>query len=295
MWNKSSLNSRFSFIPRRWSSLSSGQSRVSSLQGPQQEETKLHPPLFIASVTFFESFLFVFVVIASDGLKSYEENSMIGPSTAVMYRFGGLNLSNNQYWRLFTSMCLHAGVLHLLPNMVIQWWVGKAIEATWNYMWTFILYVLSGLGGALLTSTLSKPDQLSVGSSGAVYGLLAAAAVGNTSQLKWPVVSRLVESTPLEQFTAAVTWKVLFLAILLSLAAGLIMPGIDNWSHAGGALTGLAIAAGRLRQKRKSGKIEFIARICAIMLGIAMFSACACLLWCNNCFEPPGQMAQVLV
>jgi len=166
----------------------SAQRRVAPEEAPQQpraaEAQRAHTVM--ACLTILEIGIFVFCVVVNKGLESLEENPMLGPNSATLYLAGGLHLQEGQYWRLFTCIFLHAGVFHLLPNMLVQWWIGASVEAHWGAWWTAALYLLSGLGGSLLSAVLSDPAQLSVGASGALHGLMAAGAAGGAGELGWP-------------------------------------------------------------------------------------------------------------
>ena len=81
---------------------------------------------------------------------------------------------DGEYYRLITSAFLHTGVTHLAFNMLALWFVGSAIEprlGRWRYL---TVYLLSALGGSVLSYAVDSPFQSSVGASGAVFGLFGA-------------------------------------------------------------------------------------------------------------------------
>jgi membrane associated rhomboid family serine protease len=83
---------------------------------------------------------------------------------------------NHEYWRLVTSGFMHAGLIHLGLNMYILYWLGTMLEPVLGHVKFVALYfasLLSGSFGALLLSA----DSPTVGASGAVFGLMAAAFV----------------------------------------------------------------------------------------------------------------------
>lgn len=92
-----------------------------------------------------------------------------------MVRFGAkesaLIVYKDEYWRLLSSIMLHAGVIHIVPNVLIQLRIGgylNLVYGTWKWMW---IYFISGIFGEIL-SCLFIPDAVGVGSSGALMGLL---------------------------------------------------------------------------------------------------------------------------
>jgi membrane associated rhomboid family serine protease len=74
-------------------------------------------------------------------------------------------------WTLVTYMFLHAGLMHLLFNMIGLFFFGPRLEARLGERDFFFLYLLSGLGGAVL-SFIFEPGAAVVGASGAVFGVL---------------------------------------------------------------------------------------------------------------------------
>src|SRR5207244_2886447 len=89
--------------------------------------------------------------------------------------FGPLTL-RGQSWRLLTSMFLHAGFLHLAFNAWALWVLGRLTERLLGSVAFTLVYLLSGIGGNLL-SLLINPLQVSVGASGAIFG--AACSTGS--------------------------------------------------------------------------------------------------------------------
>lgn len=103
-----------------------------------------------------------------------EINPMIGPPPDALDYWGGKNalkiLNNNEEWRLITPIFLHAGIIHLLCNVSVQLDVGAFFEREWGGAIWFFIYLTSALGSSIF-SVCMKPNNVSVGSSGAVMGL----------------------------------------------------------------------------------------------------------------------------
>ena len=81
---------------------------------------------------------------------------------------------DGEWWRLMTSAFLHTGVTHIALNMLALWFIGGAVEprlGRWRYT---TVYLLSALGGSVLSYAVDSPFQSSVGASGAVFGLFGA-------------------------------------------------------------------------------------------------------------------------
>lgn len=95
-----------------------------------------------------------------------------------------IGVAEGEWWRLVTSMFMHASLIHLGMNMLFLWWIAAPVEEAIG-RWRFaLIYLAGGLGGAagalvfgkygLFDSSLGTPT---VGASGALYGILGAALV----------------------------------------------------------------------------------------------------------------------
>jgi len=107
-------------------------------------------------------------------IAPFQINPMIGPPPDALDYWGGKNaykiLNDNEEWRLVTPIFLHAGIIHLFCNVSVQIDVGQFFEREWGSgIWLFI-YLMSGIGSSIF-SVCMMPNNVSVGSSGAVMGL----------------------------------------------------------------------------------------------------------------------------
>ncbi|PSR95104.1 RHOMBOID-like protein [Actinidia chinensis var. chinensis] len=159
-----------------------------------------------------------------------KENPLLGPSGATLQLMGALEVKkvveNHQAWRLFSCTWLHAGVFHVLANMLSLLFVGIRLEQEFGFVRIGLLYGISGIGGSLL-SALFVRTTISVGASGALFGLLG----GMLSELltNWTIYANKL---------AALLTLVLIIAI--NLAVG-ILPHVDNFAHIGGFITGFLL------------------------------------------------------
>lgn len=137
---------------------------------------------------------------------------------------------NHQWWRIFTAMFIHFGLPHLVNNMVIFCCVGSRLERAAGHFKMFVIYMLSGIGGGLLSYFMmlySGDYAVSAGASGAVFGTIGG--------LIWVVIRHRGRFKGL-------TVKGMILMAVLSLYYGFSTIGIDNWCHVGGILTGFLAA-----------------------------------------------------
>ena len=104
--------------------------------------------------------------------RIFEDYGLIGAALGTDGLLTGVALGD--YWRLVTAGFLHDGPIHLLFNMYALWWLGNLLEPslrTPRFVALYFASMLAGHFGALLLD----PDKLTVGASGAVFGLFAAA------------------------------------------------------------------------------------------------------------------------
>jgi membrane associated rhomboid family serine protease len=85
-------------------------------------------------------------------------------------------VADGEYWRIVTAGFLHAGFFHLLFNMLSLWILGSLLESAVGWLRFALIYFVSLLCGSF-GALLLEPDGLTVGASGAIFGLMAAAAV----------------------------------------------------------------------------------------------------------------------
>ncbi|CAI9093965.1 OLC1v1029589C1 [Oldenlandia corymbosa var. corymbosa] len=158
------------------------------------------------------------------------ENPLFGPSSNTLEKLGALEWSKvahqHQAWRLITCIWLHAGVIHLLANMLSLVFIGIRLEQQFGFVRVGAVYLLSGIGGSILSSLFIQ-RSISVGASGALFGLLG--AMLSELLTNWTIYSN--------KAAALIT---LVIIILVNLALG-ILPHVDNFAHIGGFLTGFLI------------------------------------------------------
>ncbi|KAJ0076223.1 hypothetical protein Patl1_34494 [Pistacia atlantica] len=161
------------------------------------------------------------------------ENHLFGPSIHMLKLMGGLDrklvVDDGDSWRLFSCIWLHAGVVHLLVNMLSLLLTGIRLEGEFGFLRIGPLYVLSGFGGSLLSCLCQETgkETISVGASGALFGLLG--AMLSDLITNWTIYTR-----------KCVAFALLGIVIALNLAAGFI-PGVDNSAHMGGFISGFLL------------------------------------------------------
>ncbi|MGI6107873.1 MAG: rhomboid family intramembrane serine protease [Lachnospiraceae bacterium] len=156
-------------------------------------------------------------------------------------RFGAQScqlLGDGQWYRLFTSMFVHFGFLHLACNMYALYQLGPDVETLLNVWYFLIIYFGSGICGNLLTyfvGTKSGRDSISAGASGAIFGLFGTF-----------LALYLIPET--RDFVNAGS---LLQTLVINLIYGIVNRRINLWAHlgglAGGTVLSLVIIGGILR------------------------------------------------
>jgi len=153
---------------------------------------------------------------------------------AIEVHFGanrGPYTITGEWWRLFTYMFLHGGVLHIAFNMWCLWDLGALSESLYG-RWTFgAIYVITGIAGGL-ASVAWNVNVLSVGASGAIFGLAGAL-----------IASFYLGEFSLPRIAIGGTLRSLLVFAVFNLFLGGFFGGIDNACHIGGLVSGLALGA----------------------------------------------------
>ncbi len=117
-------------------------------------------------------FLVDFFVLNQEGTKVLSVNHLLkGNQWGYLSKYGRLlNVSamSPEWWRLFTSMFLHAGIPHLIVNCIGLYCIGSIVEQRLGGSKLLVIYILSGIGSAMITMLVTYG---SVGASGAIYGI----------------------------------------------------------------------------------------------------------------------------
>jgi membrane associated rhomboid family serine protease len=149
-------------------------------------------------------------------------------------------------WQLATYMFLHAGLLHIVLNMLVLWMLGSELERIWGTRYFVKFYFVTGIGAGLLTVLFSllpfefaaqlRPSII-IGASGAIYGLLLAYAMYFPER---PIFLYFVFPIPAKYFVLIIG----AIAFYSSLGGG---GGVANATHLGGLLVGyLFLKSGRI-------------------------------------------------
>ncbi len=131
-------------------------------------------------------------------------------------------VAEGEWWRLITAGFLHAGLMHLLFNCLALYTLGTPFEALYGRTRYAILLLISLVAGSYASTTFNAENQVSVGASGAIFGLFGALLV----------VGR--------RLGADIRSTLTLLAINTAIA--IAIPNIDWRAHLGGLAGGVVVA-----------------------------------------------------
>jgi membrane associated rhomboid family serine protease len=178
----------------------------------------------------------------------------MGISASAM-RFGmlpsGIALAG-EWWRLLSAAFLHGGVLHIAFNMYILWIVGQQLERILGHSRFLALYLVSAIGGSVASYAFSAFHTVSVGASGAVFGLMGAFVVTGR-RLRFDVSQIVV-------------------LIGLNTVIGFVVPGIDWRAHMGGLLTGAVLALIYARAPRRGRSTWQWSGVAVVVVAVMAFA-----------------------
>ena len=223
---------------------------------------------FVPLVMGASSAIYLVMLIASGtGIRMDGMMSIMAPSTSVLFLFGASGavpvFGFGRWWTVLSAGWLHSGLLHILFNMLWVRQLGPATADVIGPARTVIVYTVAGVAGFLLSSIAGmvmgntpifflRGAGFTVGASAPIFGLLGALVhYGRTG-------SSLMKQ---QAMGYAVTLFVF----------GLIMPGVDNYAHAGGFAGGYLTSAFFNPMTRERGDHLVVAIVCLV----ATFAAIA--------------------
>ena len=149
----------------------------------------------------------------------YEYTALYGPL-----------VDSGEYWRLFSVALVHGGLTHLFFNMFSLLVLGNPVEAALGKARFLVIFLVSLLTGSLASIYLNSAPQVSVGASGAVFGLFGAF-----------IAMRKMISEGVRD---------IYVIIGLNFVFGFILGGVDWRAHLGGLVGGYLTTAVLLRITR---------------------------------------------
>ena len=131
-------------------------------------------------------------------------------------------INHGQVWRLLTCAFLHGGIMHLAFNMYALKILGSEVEYVFGRKKYLVIYLLSSLGGSIF-SYIFSPYSISVGASGAIFGLLGVMLIfgyKHRNKIGKNYMMNIIQ------------------VIVINIIIGVSLNNIDNYAHIGGLVVG---------------------------------------------------------
>ena len=178
-------------------------------------------------------------------VEPWKVNPFLGPKPEVLLRLGALQMrimvETGSWYRLVTAVLLHAGILHILLNLVAFGLLCRAIERNHGPLSTAILFFTSAIGGNII-SCLMQPEYILLGASGGIFGLIGICVADIV--LNWKLLFLVFRN----QDGSPARWTVKFCSmfwLFFDLASNSIIgftPYVDNFAHLGGLAYGFLLS-----------------------------------------------------
>jgi rhomboid protease GluP len=168
--------------------------------------------------------ILIAINIAFYVLTSIAGGSFLSTSDEMIYKYGlvgGMVFYEGEYYRLITSLFIHANIAHIAGNMIFLFIFGLRGEEFFSLPEYLAIYFLGGLAGNVLSLFLLSPLVASVGASGAIFAVFGACTIYIRKAVRQSIFGALVYA---------------FFLLLISSA-----PEVNYLAHIGGLVTGLLI------------------------------------------------------
>jgi len=187
--------------------------------------------------------------------------SILSPSTATLFLFGAAGavpvFEAGRWWTVLSAGWLHGGLLHILFNMLWIRQLAPAVADMYGAGRMVIIYTIAGICGFLLSSFAGTVPGLhgagiTIGASAAIFGLLGALVHYGRRSISTALTSQ------------AVTYAIVLFVF------GLVMPGVDNYAHAGGFAGGYlaSVWLNPMKPERQEHLIAALACLAAVVVSV---------------------------
>jgi membrane associated rhomboid family serine protease len=156
--------------------------------------------------------------------------ALFNPSGQTLFKLGAMQpiaVASGQFWRLFTAMFLHAGILHIALNAYFFYLFGRTVEASYGRTWMVLIYVVSGFLASVASYTFGPEGTLAVGASGAIAGVFGA------------FIAYAYRRRHMAAYTAQLRMALTVIVLNAVIAVG--VRAIDWRAHVGGLVAGFLL------------------------------------------------------
>lgn len=194
---------------------------------PEETDEAQENVMRAVPVTPYYSYILVACLIAVFGAQlatdSMESLLFGGSRSGMIAGFYKQAFMSGEYWRVLTGAALHGGIIHLAFNSYALFILGRLVETLSNRAHLAIVFLLSAIGGNLM-SLAFMPEGTSVGASGGIIGFLGYLTI-------YGFYRRKIMSNALLK-------NMLFNVVFIGFVGVFVIKNVDNYAHLGGLLTG---------------------------------------------------------
>ena len=187
--------------------------------------------------------------------------ALFNPSAEILFDMGAMQpiaVADGQFWRLFTAMFLHAGLLHVALNAYFFWLFGRMVEASFGRTWMVLIYVVAGFLASVASYAFGPVTTLAVGASGAISGVFGAFIAYNYRRRQHAM--------------NAANLRLALTVIVLNAVIAIGYSSIDWRAHVGGLVAGFALGylADSSGPARQRAVVRFAGVATLVVIGIAL-------------------------
>lgn len=150
-------------------------------------------------------------------------------NSQILLKYGAnldILVKNGEYYRLFTCIFLHIGIMHLICNMYSLYVIGREVESLFGKVKYIIIFILSGIFGSIMSIAFTH-NTISASASGAIFGLLGAL---------------LYFGINYRTYLGEAIKRTIIPIIVVNLIIGFFAEGIDLAAHIGGLVGGVLVS-----------------------------------------------------
>lgn len=216
----------------------------------------------VQSIIIFNIVFYIFSLILTKHQSiTFNPLSFLAPGQTSLLLLGATGTvpvdEYGRFWSFLSANYLHSGILHIVFNLIAFRQVAPLVNQEYGASRMFIIYTIGGIGGFILSYLVGIP--FTIGASAAICALIGSLLYYGKNR---------GGTYGARVFREVGGWVIsLFLF-------GLIVPGINNWGHGGGIISGmlLGLLLGYNEKKRETTFHRFIAIVCGL-------ATIGCLVW----------------
>jgi rhomboid protease GluP len=198
---------------------------------PQPQMVRIAMPSLAPSVTYvIMGFTILVYILQMLSVGIYGSSPSGGDLLEVYFARANGPIQAGEWWRLITPVFLHGSIAHIFFNMYALLSVGSLLERHFGHGRFALMYFLGAFAGNVMSFLFAREGSFSVGASTAVFGLIAAEYVFFYQNRKL-----------FGNYARQAMGNTIFI-IVINLAIGSSISGIDNWGHIGGLVGGAMFA-----------------------------------------------------